>query len=110
MYGARMKITVEMSGGFAHIPALSRPVTIDTAQVDPQVANQLESFVRESRFFDKPARADDIPKGAADYRTYSVTVEDGSRIHSVQLNEPIPDTNLERLVSLVRLMARPKAR
>lgn len=68
-----MKITFNMSGGFAYLPALSRPVIIDTAQIDPQVANQLESLVRESRFFDQPARADTTAKGAADYRTYTIT-------------------------------------
>ncbi len=71
-----MKITFEMSGGFVHLPALSRPVIIDTAQIDPQVANQLESFVRESRFFDQPARAGTTAKGAADYRTYTLTVQE----------------------------------
>jgi hypothetical protein len=102
-----MKITFEMNGGFAPIPALSGPVTIDTAQIDPQVATQLESLVRESRFFNQPARAVTVAKGAADYRTYSITVEDGPSVHTVQLTDPITDANLERLVSHLQVMARP---
>lgn len=102
-----MKITFSINGGFAYIPALSRPVIIDTAQIDPQVANQLESLVRESRFFDQPARADTTAKGAADYRTYTITVQDGPRVHTVQLTDPITDANLERLVSRLQVMARP---
>lgn len=104
---SEMKITFEMNGGFAHIPALSGPVTIDTAQIAPQVATQLESLVRGSRFFDQPARAQTVAKGAADYRTYTVTVEDGPRVHTIQLIDPITDANLERLVSHLRVMARP---
>lgn len=102
-----MKITYQMNGGFAHIPALSGPVIIDTAHIEPQVATQLESLVRESRFFDQPARADTVPKGAADYRTYTITVEDGSRLNTIRLTEPITDANLELLVSHLRNLARP---
>jgi len=102
-----MKINFEMSGGFAHIPALSGPFTIDTSQLDPQVANQLESLVRDARFFDQTALAGTLAKGAADYRTYNITVEDGSRVHTIQLTDPIKDANLGRLVSQLRTIARP---
>jgi hypothetical protein len=102
-----MKLTFKMSGGFAYIPALSRPVIIDTAQIDPQVANQIESLVQESRFFDQPAIINNAPKGSADYRTYTITVEEGSRAHTVELTDPITDTNLERLVSFLEGLSRP---
>lgn len=101
-----MKITFEMSGGFAYFPTRSRPVIIDTIQIDPQVADQLESFVRESRFFDQPARVDTTAKGAADYQTYTITVQDGTHVHTIQLTDPINDANLEQLVSRLQLMAR----
>ena len=102
-----MRITFETSGGFVYIPALGKPVTVDTAQLDPQVGNQLETLVRESRFFDLPALIDTTQKGAADYFTYTVTVQDGSLIHTVQLTEPITDESLERLVSSLENVARP---
>ena len=101
-----MKITFEMSGGFAHIPGLSGPVTIDTAQIDPQVATELESLVRQSRFFDQLARDQSPARGAADYRTYTITVQDGPQVHTIQLTDPIRDTNLGRLVSRLSVMAR----
>jgi hypothetical protein len=102
-----MKISFQMDGGFAHIPALSGPVIIDTAKIDPTAANQLETLVRDSRFFDQPPRAVTVAKGAADYQTYTIRVEDGPRVHSVQLTDPIKDANLEQLVSRLRVMARP---
>jgi hypothetical protein len=94
-----MKITFEVDGGFAPLPALSRPVTIDTAQIEPEAATELESLVRHSRFFEQPIRGRGPAKGAADYRTYTLTVEDGPQVHTIQLTDPITDTNLERLVS-----------
>ena len=100
-----MTITLEMSGGFAPVPALSNPLAIDTAQIEPQARTELESLVRLSRFFDQPSRP--IPaKGAADYRTYTITVQDGPRVSTIQLTDPITDINLEQLVSRLRIMAR----
>jgi hypothetical protein len=105
-----MKITFEMSGGFAHIPALSRPVITDTEHVDTRLADRLESLVQESSFFDRPPRLDTRAKGAADYRTYTITVQDGPRVHTVELTDPITDQNLDRLVSFLRNMSYPSAR
>jgi hypothetical protein len=101
-----MKIIFEMSGGFAHIPMLSKPISFDTKQIDPEVANEIESFVRNSDFFDQHAQTDTVAKGAADYRTYTITIEDDSRVHTIQLAEPIQDANLERLVSRLQSIAR----
>ena len=101
-----MNITIQTDGGLAPLPGLSRPSTIDTTRIDPQLAPQLESLVRESRFFDQPPLIDTSLKGAADYRTYTITVQDGPRVHTVQLTDPITDANLERLVSRLQIMVR----
>lgn len=102
-----MKITIETSGGFAALPGPGKPVILDTARIDARVAEDLETLVRESRFFDLPALLDATHEGAADYFTYTVTVQDGPLLHTVQLTEPITDAVLERLVSTLENMARP---
>jgi hypothetical protein len=104
-----MKINFQMSGGFAYIPALSKPSIIDTSQVDPDTAKDLEARVRDSRFFEQPARASAAPKGA-DYRTYTITIEDGGRSHTIQLTDPIKDSNLQTLVSQLRTISNPTNR
>ncbi|HVH90909.1 MAG TPA: protealysin inhibitor emfourin [Candidatus Acidoferrum sp.] len=101
-----MTIIFEMSGGFAHLPALSRPLTIDTGQIAPQARTELESLVHQARFFDQPLRGPAPSKGAADYRTYTITVQDGPHAHTIQLTDPTTDINLEQLVSRLRVMAR----
>jgi hypothetical protein len=83
-----MKINFKMDGGVAYLPAFSKPLIIDTTQTDPQVANQLESLVREARFFDQPAQTGAVAKGAADYKTYTLTVEDGPHSRTIQLTDP----------------------
>lgn len=102
-----MNITIEISGGFAALPGLSRPFTIDTKTLDPQRAAEIESLVSESKFFERPAVIDTAPKGAADYYIYAITVQDGARSRSVRLTDPITDPSLERLVSGLRAMIRP---
>jgi hypothetical protein len=101
-----MKIIFKMDGGFAYLPALSKPSVIDTALLDPQAANQLENLVRECSFYNQPARVGSTAKGAADHQTYTISVEDNGRSHTIQLTDPIEDANLHRLVSHLRNMAR----
>ena len=99
-----------MDGGLAYLPAFNRPFIIDTAQLNSEAANQLEDVVRESRFFDQPAQTGSVAKGAADYRTYTITVEDGSQSHTIKVTDPIKDANLQKLVSHLRDMAHPAKR
>lgn len=102
-----MKITFEVSGGFAPIPAFSKLVTVDTAQIDQPIAAQLQLLIQQSHFFEQPAQVDTTVKGAADYQTYTITVEDDGQTHTVQLTDPITDANLERLVTLLQNFGRP---
>lgn len=104
-----MKITFKTSGGFAYIPALSKPVIMDTKQMDPRGANKLESLVKECHFFNQPPAINTPPKGAADYLTYTITVEESSHAHTVQVTDPITDANLARLVSFLEGKTRPSA-
>jgi emfourin len=102
-----MKIVFETSGGFVFIPALGKPVTIDTTQIDPTAARELESLIRDARFFDQPAHAPPPPSGAADYQTYTITVQDGPREHTIELTDPIADPTIARLVVALQALSRP---
>lgn len=101
-----MKITIETSGGFAAFPALSQPRVVDTADVDTAVAQELETLVQATAFFEQPGRIDTTGKGAADYQTYTITVQKGPRVHTVCLTDPITDPSLEQLVSCLQRIAR----
>jgi hypothetical protein len=102
-----MKITLEINGGFAHIPALNRPVVVDTAQIEPALATQLEALVRQARFFELPAQSGTTAaRGAADLRTFTLTVRDQQRSNTVHFNEPIANADLGRLVSSLEAIAR----
>lgn len=101
-----MKITIETSGGFASFPALSKPVTVDTETIDSELGRELETLVGDAAFFDQPALIDTTKKGAADYQTYAVTVQDGPRAHTVRLTDPLTEPSLMQLVSRLQVVAR----
>jgi hypothetical protein len=96
-----MRILFSMEGGIAYFPGLSRPVTIDSEQLSQQDAAELRRLVEAADFFNLPAKVGSPARGAADYRQYNVTIEDGERRHTVHATEPIGDADLRRLVEFL---------
>jgi hypothetical protein len=95
-------INFESGGGFAHFPGLSRPVRIDTAELAPEQADHLKGLVERARFFEQPAEVGAPPPGAADLRSYTITVEDGDRRHTVKTSDALADPALRDLVEHLR--------
>ncbi|MGD0724999.1 MAG: protealysin inhibitor emfourin [Spirochaetia bacterium] len=97
-----MRIQFETLGGFAYFPGLHRPLRIDTEQLTTLQAGEIESMVRASHFFDQ---SDSIrPVGAADYRSYRITVEDGEKSHTVKVVESAADRSLLALLAYLRAL------
>ena len=92
-----MLIQFQVEGGLAHFPGLSQPVTFDTAKLPKAEAAELRQLVDAAQFFDLPATAGSR-RGAADYRQYTITVEQGGRRHTVRLADPIEGEALQALV------------
>lgn len=92
-----MRIQFQVDGGIAYFPGLSRPVTIDTAQLSEADAAELRRLVDAAQFFDLPVAAS-RGRGAADYRQYTITAEDGRHRHTIRLSDPIEGQALQALV------------
>ena len=101
-----MRIQFHSEGGFAHFPGLSRPVTVDTAAMSPQESAELEELVRAARLFTRPARVGSPGPGAADYRTYTISVEEAGQSHTIQVIEPVEDPSLQALIDRLRARQR----
>jgi hypothetical protein len=101
-----MRISFRMEGGLAHVPGLSEPVSIDTDELPAEEASELERLIEAARFFELPATSA-LPRGAADYRKYTITVATPARSHTAHLTDPIDDLHVQELVShLSRLRAK----
>ena len=103
-----MRITLQTEGGFAAFPGLNRPITVESAGLPEPEAAEAARLVQDARFFARPAEVSAPTPGAADFRQYTITVEDNGRRHSVQLVDPIQDPALRALVQFLQRQ-RPKA-
>ena len=101
-----MRIEFKMEGGLAHFPGLAKTVCIDSEQLSQEELAELENLVEKVGFFKLPSISAPTFKGAADYYTYTVTVEAGGRRKTVRLTDPIDDPNLQRLIIALRAKAR----
>ena len=101
-----MRIQFKTEGGIAYLPGLSAPVTIDTAELPEPEAGELMRLVEEARFFDQPSIVGPPARGAADYRTYTVTIEDGGRHHTVRFADPVGDGGPQRLLDYLKVKTR----
>ncbi len=97
-----MRVQFATEGGVAFFPGLSKPTVIDSADLPEDDAAKLRQLIDSARFFDLPEASRALPKGAADYRQYTITVEDGKRRHTVRLTDPVENPNLQALIDFLR--------
>ena len=69
-------------------------------------ASDLGRLLEAARFFERPAVAEPPRRGAADYRQYTMTVQEGSRRHTVKVIEPVEDPTLQALLRFLQTKAR----
>jgi emfourin len=100
-----LRITFKTTGGVAYFPGLAAPRAVDVSALPADRQQEIQSLLDESRFFELPPRTP-ARRGAADYQTYTITVTDGDRQHSVEVSDPVPP-QLERLVDLLRELTEP---
>lgn len=87
-----MRITLEQSGGFA---GLLITKTIDTQDLSPAEAQQIEDLVKASNFFQLTSIEDASPQ--PDRFNYTLSVERNGRTHSIDVSE----TNMPERVRLI---------
>jgi hypothetical protein len=97
-----MRVELQTEGGIAFFPGLNKPVVLNSTDLPKAQADQLHQLINSTRFFDLPAASRALPKGAADMRGYTITVQDGRRRRTVRLSDPIEDSHLQELISFLQ--------
>jgi hypothetical protein len=103
---AAMRVIFTTEGGVSFFPGLSRPVTIDAATLTQEERNELDRLIDEAGFFTLPAEAGKPAKGAADYRQYTITLEEQGRRHTVKASDPVDDPKLRNLIGFLQKKVR----
>ena len=97
-----LRIEFKEEGGIGYFPGLRKPVTIDLEQLDKADAEKLQRLIKAARFFELPATLGVPARGAADYQTYILSVEDSGRRHTVRILAPVKDPALNDLVQTIQ--------
>jgi hypothetical protein len=95
-----MRIVFRTSGGFAAIPALSAPLTVDVRALPPAEQEEWRQLVERTAFFELPS-SEPRPE-LRDARRYTITIDDEGRTHTVTLTDPVPAGDLRVLVDRLR--------
>ena len=90
--------------GMAYLPKANQPIVIDTEQLPPGEAEDLERLVTVTDFFNLPATGG-APPTRPDPLTYTVTVEDRGRSHTVRVVAPTENPALQELIRHLKARA-----
>ncbi|EWT00632.1 hypothetical protein N865_14310 [Intrasporangium oryzae NRRL B-24470] len=102
-----MRITLNRSGGFAAVRALTGEITIDTDSLTEPSSREIEHLVGAVDFEHAVARQTPKP-GAGDYISYTLTVSHDDGESAVSFTSPIADPTLQHLVSRIEEIGREK--
>lgn len=97
-----MRIQFKTEGGFAYIPGLNKPVTIDLDDLPEQEAAELQQLLQTAHFFELPQRLGRLSPKAADMQQYKITVENQDKSHTVQLSDRLDDPDLRKLLEVLK--------
>jgi len=98
-----MRVHFQVSGGIGFFPGLAAPRTIDVDTLAEEDRSRLQQLVDDARFFTLPSRIP-APRGASDYHTYDITIEDGARRHRVAVYDPVAPAPLQKLIDALRAL------
>jgi hypothetical protein len=87
-----MQIKFQRSGGFANIPLRAE---LDTAQMPPERAQELERLIEKARAFDQPAQPTAMP--VPDDLHYELTIQDNDQSHSFRISDSAASNDLKLL-------------
>jgi hypothetical protein len=99
----QVRVQFQTSGGIGFFPGLAAPREIDVETLAPQPRLELLRLIQACGFFSLPSRIPDAP-GTADHQTYQITIEDGTRRHSVVVSDPVTRESLQRLIDFLRTL------
>lgn len=97
-----MEISFKRSGGVVHVPAFNQPLVVQSAQLPVDEAERLTHLVADADFFHLPHVFNLPARGAADCPTYTITIRDAERCHSVRCSDPIGNERLQTLVAYLQ--------
>jgi hypothetical protein len=95
-----VRVLLQQEGGFGGL--VRAPVVVESGQLAPEQQRELDRLIGKCNFFRLPSDGPAPPPGAADYITYTLTVEREQQIHSIRVTDPVTDVALTALIAFVK--------
>src|SRR5262245_43454631 len=99
-----MQVVFQMEGGVARFPGLARPITLSDDDLTSSEINELRDLTAAARFFQAP-EADPSGPAGPDAQRYSLSIADGTHLHTVRRHDPVGPPALADLLTYVRRKA-----
>lgn len=103
--GPRMRVEVNIDGGFAAIPGLSKPITVDSADLSSDQRKELEGLV-DAAFAEKARSGTTKKVTVPDGRHYRITVQRGGSRDGVEADDPVTPPAFAALLDFVKANGR----
>lgn len=90
-----MRVKFERSGGFANIPLSAE---LDSAEMEPDRANELKRLVEQARPFDQPASS---KANVPDDLHYQLTIEHAGQSKTINVSDAAAPDKLKSLLDFL---------
>lgn len=97
-----MRIQLKTDGGVAYFPALAAPRTLDDSDLDEADRATLAALTDAADFFNLPPDLSGAKPGAADYHSYTLTIEQAEQEHTVRFDDLTDDQRLMDLLAFIQ--------
>ncbi len=97
-----VRIRLQVEGGIAHFPGLARGREVVLERLPAEDARTAHALIERAHLRSLPGVVGAAPKGAADFRQYTLTLIENGKEHTVRIIEPIEDEALAQLVTFVQ--------
>ncbi len=97
---AALRVTLQIDGGFAHLPGLARPIALNAAQLGDEQAAQLQRLCASACAV-APKRRASRAAGVPDGRRYRLMVESGDSRREVTAADPVDAPAIAELIAFV---------
>ncbi len=101
-----MRVRFAIEGGLAHFPGLARPVEIDLDRLPAAEAEQLRELFERVGARAGATLAQGTAGRGADRRLYRIELEGPQGRSLLEVEEPLTDADLQRLVRMLEGLAR----
>jgi hypothetical protein len=94
-------VTLQIDGGFAHVPGMAQPIAVNAAHLGSERAAQMQRLC-DAACAVAPKRG---ARGAAaipDGRRYRLTIETGGSHREVTAADPVDEPAIAELIAFVR--------